>query len=309
MYKNAVSTIEESELKRFSIEQKIVLSLVYEYERIYKFIGDINVKKFLDAYYLKNQIHLINILLCSVYDHRNINYTLSEIHAMLGKKVNFDAGKLMASKNINEFIENLQGTKFHGVLSKVSEENRTPFELEMQLELYYFIHVWESKNKLDKTNKHIMSKIIGTEIDLHNIIWIYRLKKYYDFEDSNIYAHLIPISYHLEKHELSKMVESKSVDELVNHILASKYKDTFSGVLTKVNSEKIEYAFFDTMNKLFRTLQLQYPNSLSIAVGYIYHKEIEIKNLISIIEGIKYKLEPKEIMEHLTFIKNGGELK
>ena len=297
MYKRAISGLDDATAKRFSIEQKIILSLTYEYERIYQFISDFRLKGLLDAYYLKHEIHLINTMLCSVYDKRSINYSESELSHMIGKKFQIDTVKLKESKNLEEFINNLNATRFYSVLSKVSKENKIPAQFEMQLDLYYYMNLWKVKNKLDKVNNLIVTKIIGTEIDLRNIIWIYRLKKYYKVEEFNIYAYLIPISYQLQNFELKKMVESKSIYELTSSISSCKYKDEFNDVL--LHDSRIEAVFFYKMSKLLKKLEAQYPNSLVTAISYIYHKEVEIKNLISLIEGVKYKLEAKEIMKHL----------
>ena len=305
MYKKSISSIEDSKLKRFSIEQKIILSLFDEYKRIHTSIYNYEIKKFLDAYYLKNEIRLINSFLCSIHSQKGINYSSLELHDILGKKFRFDADKLKQSKNIDQFVESLKGTIFYDGLSSVSEDNKTPFEMEMKLELYYFINVWNMKNRLDRVNKQITTKILGTEIDLRNIIWIYRLKKYYEFDESRIYAHLIPINYRIETHELKKMVESKNLHDLTSCIISCKYKDIFIDVIHDINGARIEYAFFHKMSKIFRTLETQYTNSIALTVGYIYRKEVELQNLTTLLECIKYKLEPKESLKHLNLIRSG----
>jgi len=38
-------------------------------------------------------------------------------------------------------------------------------------------------------------------------------------------------------------------------------------------------------------------------VYYIYLKELEINNITSVIEGIRYGLEPKKIMDYIYIIK------
>lgn len=303
-YKKEVDSIGSSELSRMPIEQKIILSLYDDYARIYSFIGNFNTRKFLDGYFLKNEIHIIKLLLCMVYDEREITYSTLELNDLIGKKFHIDVEKLKKSKNVPEFIENLNGTEFYHVLSSVHNEDTSLFKLEMQLDLYYYMHLWRLKNKyLDKTNSVLINHLVGSEIDMRNITWIYRLKKYYKVETNLIYTYLIPIHYRLKPTDLNRMAETKSTDEMLTEILASPYGKLLQGKSIEKGVDKLESIVYKEMGRLYRVAGIMHPNSLAVILSFIFFKELEIENIISLLEGVRYGLEPKEILTYLNLLK------
>ncbi len=299
VYGKVMPDIGDRELHRGYLEQKIVLSLHEDFLSIYKFISNFDIRNFLERFFIINEIHTIKLLLCTIYDERDINYTLPELHELLGNKLKIDVLKLKNSKNVPEFINNLAGTEFYNILANVYTENTPLFKLETQLDLYYYINLWKAKNKyLDKVNSKLVNKLVGTEIDSQNILWIFRLKKYYNMPSSLIYTYLIPINYNLKTNILSRMVEAKSVEDLTNEIQNSPYAKFFSEEII------IETNFYKEQAKIYKNSEIMYQKSLAVTLSYIFLKKLEIKNIISLVEGIRYKLEPKEILKYITLPKN-----
>ena len=66
--------------------------------------------------------------------------------------------------------------------------------------MLYFKTVWKIKEKffLDRKKKDL-TQCFGTRMDMLNLQWICRAKKYYHLPEGEIYAMIIPISLHLEK--------------------------------------------------------------------------------------------------------------
>ena len=58
-----------------------------------------------------------------------------------------------------------------------SLDNPVFFDYEMQLDIHYYKEVWKLKDKLlNGDTLKAFTECIGTEIDLLNIMWIYRSK-------------------------------------------------------------------------------------------------------------------------------------
>ena len=293
-YREALQNVPESEIHREQIEQLIRLSLHEDFARIYKFISDFRIRKFLNCYFLKSEIHIIKLLLCMVYDERDVNYTLPQLSELLGGKLNIDLTRLKNAKSVSDFIGGLAGTPFHSVLAPAYHEDMTLFQLETQLDLYYFMQLRKSKNMyLDKANRALVNHLIGAEVDMQNIVWIYRLKKFYDLPQGRIYSYLIPIHYRLSVEQMNRMVQSRTNEDLMTEVGRTAYADVFVG------AADMEAAEVRAAGRLYRAAGIGHANTLAVTLGYIFSKEQEIKNLISILEGIRYGLAPKAIIGYI----------
>lgn len=295
-YEKAMATLGGDVLHRSMIEQKILLSLAQDFSKIYTFIGDFSLRNYLDAFFMQYEIEVIKILLCSIYDDRDITYSLDELSSLLGNKLKVDISKLVGSKNVGEFIDSLQGTVFYKLLSNKYEEALPSFfDMEMELDIYYYTNIWNAQNRyLDKKNLKAMKYINGMEIDLRNIQWIYRLKTYYKINDTKIYSYLVPVRYLLSEKQVTAMVEAKSENELREAINATSYGKAFSA------EGSVDKIFFLEMARVFKKAQINNPHSLAGVTAYLFFKKMETRNVVSLLECIRYGLTQEETMDYLV---------
>jgi vacuolar-type H+-ATPase subunit C/Vma6 len=123
---------------------------------------------------------------------------------------------------------------------------------------------------------------------------VWRLKKYYNVPDMMIYAHLIPISHKLKRASLMRMVQSKSLTELLGEIGNSPYGSVFSSM------EGLELSYYREMSRVHLKSAAMHPNSLAVTASFLHAKELETNNIVSILEGVRYKLNPADIMSYLN---------
>lgn len=144
----------------------------------------------------------------------------------------------------------------------------------------------------EKVNKD-MQYIVGTEIDLLNIIWIYRAKKYFKYSKQEIREILIPINYKINKKRLEELLNCTDFNDMQAILNTTVYKKVFTDE-NKMEYEKDKY-LHDINIKMFRT------KMFDICTVYAIFNliDIEIKNIINIIEGIRYKLDKSEIQKKI----------
>ena len=124
------------------------------------------------------------------------------------------------------------------------------------------------------TDMQLASIVFSPEIDWQNRMWIYRLKRFYGMNGTELASHLIPITCHMKKDELRKMTETDGME-------------VFSGIEEESGQRALEKAYTELCKK--------YPMSLAPVFKYLYDKEQEIDHLTSILEGIRYQLLPGDI--------------
>ncbi|MDR1537914.1 MAG: V-type ATPase subunit [Clostridiales bacterium] len=302
-YRHALAQTEGMELHRGVVEQKLMISLADDFMRIYGFISDFKMRKYLNAYFESFEIGIIKILLCMVYDERDISTSIDDLTDIIASELKINVSKLRDSKTVADFIQSLKGAGFYSMLADSYTPERSLFEIETQLDLYYYMNIWRQQSLwLDKGNRRIMESIKGAEVDLRNMMWVYRLKKYYKVNDSRIYAYLIPVSRLLTRTHLMKMVECRTLTDLSSEIKSSPYGGLFSDM------EHMEASFNRHMSYVYRKAAAMHPQSIALTVGYLFFKELEINNIISLLEGVRYKLNPNDVMSYLN-LSNELEVK
>ena len=113
------------------------------------------------------------------------------------------------------------------------------FDYDLTLDQYYFSQVWKDRKKvLKKKELELYTRDCGTKLDLLNLQWIYRAKKYYHMQPADIYSLLVPIHYKLKTEQVKDLVESPSLDEFEVQIQKTYYgkRYQFNGELTDRSS-------------------------------------------------------------------------
>ena len=140
-------------------------------------------------------------------------------------------------------------------------------------------------------NRQALTYIKGMEIDMQNILRIYRLKQYYP--EAEVYPHLIPICYKLNKEFLRQMVKSPGIAEFIVALHHTYYGHVFNSF------EAPNRAVSQAMKLFYNRMTKRYPQSMAGVMSYFFDKKMESQNLTVVMEGIKYRLTPDEIFSRL----------
>ena len=291
-YEKVLADAPDAALRRGFVERKLALSLADDFRRISSFAGEHSLRAYLDAHYLRNEIEYLKLLLCAMYDRRRIPYTLPELNELFARKHRLNIGALVGANTLEAFVANLQGSEFHAVLAKhLGASPPSLFDLEMSLDLHYFMQRETARRKwLDKPNQKAAAYLNGTEIDLQNILWTYRLKTYYEVSEARIYTCLIPQRLRLQKAALARMVEARTPEALREEILATPYAEALAG------GDAIDTGCRLTMRRAYRKACKQFPGTIAPALSYLFDKENELRNTVSLLESIRYGLFRNEAL-------------
>jgi len=158
-----------------------------------------------------------------------------------------------------------------------------------QLSIYGIYElIWQLTTK---QNKQAFAYIKGTEIDLNNIMQIYRLKKYYPSVE--VYTHIIPSFYRLSRDNIRQMAQSAGVPEFIVAVKHTRYNITF---------DNPQQALDQILAETYAKAAMRYPKSLALVWGYFFAKQLETQNLASIAEALRHKLPLDEIYKYLRIL-------
>ena len=272
---------------REQIEKVLNGEIIYDIEKIVKYLD-------------KNDTQIFNLLI-SKYEIRCIKRAIKLLYSKNESDENIkiwtntiftDLKGLESIKSIDEFLKIINNTKYKKILKKYFENKNTEysiFEIENELDKMYLKSIYNSAG-----NNKNLKKMIGAKIDFTNILWIYRMKKYYNFSEDKIEKSIIDINYALKKNQILLLVKAKNIEEL-NEIL----KKT---VYSNISTDDI-YELECNMKKYLHGLYIKNFKSNLLSINCIYSYlnlvEHENKDIISIIEAVRYGIDKEKLLKKL----------
>ena len=240
---------------------------------------------------------MINYCLRIVFNHYDVPFDLNYKKAFFDKYSQISIDRLITSKNVDELVDNLKGTEYFETLNRLRESGAvTLFDYDLALDIYYFQTIWKREKKILKGKElELFTRDCGTKIDLMNLQWIYRAKKYYHMNPVEIYALTIPIHYHLRMEEFKKLVEAPSLDEFMNLMADTRYAHHYQFE----DGRTLERLYKDTLKHLYLTDRKKNPYSVAAMNTYLFLKEEEIDKLTTALECIRYGLPKSETLAYL----------
>ena len=193
-------------------------------------------------------------------------------------------------QNFYEFFEAIKRMKYNKILKKYQEQdNINVFEVENEIDKLYFETLYDMiKNEVNS------KKIIGSEIDLLNVLWIFRIKKYYNFENEKINQILIKRYYKLKPNTMKKIEQTNTFEEIKEIMKDTVYKDVFFDENNL--EENIDKYLYEINKKIFRNDM----TSIAYVLAYVNMIDYENNDIINTIEGIRYNMDKKEILKRLV---------
>lgn len=295
-YADYVNRMDVSLYHRGNVEKVLYQSLFDDYTRIFRFAG-MEQKKFLKIYWKRYEIDLINYCLRIIFNHYDKPFDLEYKKEFFDKYSQISIDKLITSRNIVELVDNLRGTEYYAPLQKLRDaEDANLFDYDLALDLYYFSSMWKKNKRLLKGKElELYTRDCGTKIDLLNIQWIYRAKKYYHMLPPDIYSLTIPIHYRISVEEFKMLVEALTLEEFERQLGTTYYAKKLVGF----EGKKLEHIYKECLKRLYLSDRRKNPYSIATVNTYLFLKEEEIYKLTTALECIRYGLSSRETLGYL----------
>ena len=294
-YAEVFDGLDDTKLHRGYIEQILTQSEYQDFTRLYRF-SSMKQRKFLDLYFKHYEVEVIKKLLRHMLGGREGQTDLSMFQGFFEKHSELDLETLCRAKNFSEFTEALEGTVYGKLLSQMQEKGQTGlFDCELKLDLFYFQLLWKLRNKLlSKTERKILDDCFGSRLDLLNIQWICRARSFYRLSQAEIYALLIPVHYRLRADKVKLLVEAEDDAKFFAVLRETPYGKQEE--LQTGQMPDIQLLSNQMLNRIYGRTGHRYPHSPAVLDSYLYRKELEMRKIVTALEGIWYGLPASEIM-------------
>jgi len=291
-----------SKIHREDLEEIFQNVILYDFHKIYHFC-DSKKKIFMDMIFMNYEANYLKRVIRYLLDHRPDRH-YSEKNPLFWTYSNLDQEAIEKANHMEDLLVALKNTRYYHSLYVTSQmANPRPFDYTMALDLSYYSSIWKMKKRFFSGKEEaIISELYGRLIDLSNISWIYRAKKYYSMKTPHIYPLLIPINYRLNVEDIKALAQVEDMSHYHEALQATQYKRFFTNQKRNLSFDDAKDAI---LKEIYQTRRREHPYSYAIIYTYLYLKEQEILNLITGCECIRYGYPPYEVYRKMT--RTGGD--
>lgn len=298
VYHDELERLDSNDVHRGQIEAMLKSEIFSEFERVYNFM-DLSQKRIMKYWFRRYEIEFLKDSIRYIFNgetSRSYEYSDEFMNFFVQhSKINTELAQ--KAQNFEEFIEACKDSMYYNLLARSSSINADCFSICMMLDSFYYQSLWKAKDKyLSRDEAQSFGELIGSRIDMLNIIWIYRGKKYFKFEPDMIYTYLIPVG-RLTRDNIRMLVEAQSVDEMINAAAQTKYAALFDQVVD--GGYYVEEQYRRLLKKFATDISVKHPLSMAAVLAYFYQREAEINVITTIIEGVRYSIDSKLIKQHI----------
>lgn len=299
-YNDVLDGVNEREIHRGVMELVLEQDIMEEYIRLYNFV-DKDKRDLLRFWFVNREIEFLKREIRYIYTHderSSDEINQGRFDAFFETHTRINRSLMQNAASLSDCAAACADTPYAVVLRRAENLDADFFALGMLFDSYYYTAMWRAaRKKLDDEQRKLFEKLTGAKIDMLNLMWIYRGKKYYDFDNDIIFTYLLPLHHRINEETIRSLVTAEGVNRfisLVNELTV--YGSLFEGVDSGRFPEENYRVIY---NKLSKRIFTDHSQSLAALYAYLNLKEVELNNITAITEGIRYSLNSEAIREHI----------
>jgi vacuolar-type H+-ATPase subunit C/Vma6 len=203
---------------------------------------------------------------------------------------------------VDSLAHTIWGPPLNRGLPRFMKENNL-FPLEMSLDLFVYASLWQGLKGLSRADRRIAGELLGTLVDITNITWAGRFRDLYGFPAEETYQYLIEGGRFRSAAARRDLAFAPNTGEMILRLPRQAYIELLQGAQDRAEVEARLRQFW--MTTLTENLA-QPPFQIGLPLTYLFLKELEIDNLITLFTGMVLNLPPEQVAPWLRRRAAGG---
>ncbi len=204
---------------------------------------------------------------------------------LAGEKIVFDIDykAILNAQNVEEIIVMLDDFPYRKALIQAKDKFKAKnscFYLEAGLDRDYYTRLVEATEKFSSMDREIARRVLGVEIDIENINWLIRLRKYYSLGMAEMLEWFIPGGMRIDKDTIRSFYASDGLPKVVESVSLGPYakiKEMFQD-----NANLIEGFLYEILLGEVRKCLAGFPFTIGTVLAYSVLKRKETRNVVSL---------------------------
>lgn len=297
VYSQFFAHVDVGTLHRDAIERLLKESLVNYMDKIIHYFNGKD-RQFIQSFYLKYEVDDLKrvarlISIDKDYDH------LRDKLVFAGRYRYLNVEQIVKAKSLNELIQALSGTVYEPFLRNFLDRpvEGALYRLEMSLDKTYFSVLHEGVKHLSLNDRQVFYELYGSWIDMLNLQWIYRGKKYYNLLPEEIFNYTLNRGRKFDYRKIKQFCYARDIEDFVSQARTTPYAFMFKGDPEQdvfMERRMNRYMYFRLKSALHR-----FRMDISPVLAYLALIEFEMRDIISLIENVRYRMGYDEAQKYL----------
>ncbi|QSX08326.1 V-type ATPase subunit [Alkalibacter rhizosphaerae] len=296
-YGEALAKLKGQKIHRGDVELALYKTNIQSNLKLLHYLGG-EYKVFLKTFLRKYEIEDVKLAIESVTGRTRI--TDLENHILSDEAFSdLDMEALFKRDTLEQVMEQLKGTDYYRLLEPYANQvdSKFSFYVEMILDRYYFSNLLKAMKKLPDKDAGEARELMQRNVDLYNLEWIYRARKFYDISKEEVLNFTLDGGKKFPYRELESLIYDHTFEGMIEVLQKSEYGFMFNHDhdVNLYMERRIERYMYYKSKSLYRRSILDFGK----VVAFILLHEYEVKDITSIIECKRYKLSSSEIAKYL----------
>jgi V/A-type H+/Na+-transporting ATPase subunit C len=212
------------------------------------------------------------------------------------------AQEMMEAGSVAAAVELLKDTPYYGTLSHAMKRynaEQNLFPLEVALDLNYWRELWREVNQLPSQDRTPAVKIVGSLIDMNNLMWAIRYRVYHKLSEEELINYTLPFGYHVRDSDIRAIAAGADIIQVVKRVYPN-LKDVET--LLDESGKGLPDLELQLKRSVMRQCRAAFtgdPFTIGIPLAYLVLSEFEIQDLTVLIEAKSSNLKSEEFQPYL----------
>ncbi|MDE6762430.1 MAG: V-type ATPase subunit [Oscillospiraceae bacterium] len=291
-YGKLLASIDTNTIHRGMLENLLRRSVFETYMRITGF-EHISNQRFYNYKIIQTEID--EIVRCIRCINAGSDKLIQDVPVYINHLTSFDLLELAKINDFSGLLEFIRKTPYYDILKDISpnEDGKVDVTKCETLLRTYYINMFRNSADFRSSDSKQFISFLETEIDLINIINSYRLTAYFDASEDDIERDMLTFHGRLTAERHREIYSAPNEEEFIRRFAKTYYGKQM--IQNGYDITNIEQSARRLRHKYARSL-LRRSGAAPLSVyAFIFLRETEVQNIISIIEGIRYGVESSKI--------------
>jgi V/A-type H+-transporting ATPase subunit C len=215
----------------------------------------------------------------------------------LGSASVLPAQAMVESGSVAAAVDLLQGTPYEDILSfamKRYSAEQNLFPLEVALDLSYWRRLWSEAQKLTGQDRQHSVRIIGSLLDMNNLMWAIRYRVYHKLSEEEIINYTLPFGYRVKDTDIRAIAAGADPAPIISRIFPG--IPDINAVLENPESglPRLEVLLKREIIKQCLAAFVGSPFHIGLPLAFLVLHDFEVQDLIVLIEAKSSGLPEEE---------------
>jgi V/A-type H+-transporting ATPase subunit C len=211
-----------------------------------------------------------------------------EVLFPFGSFSSIPAQAMVEAGNVTAAVDLLKGTPYEEAMSfamKRYSAEQNLFPIEVALDLDYWRRLWAEARKLSGKDREMAVKIIGSLLDMNNLMWVIRYKIYHKLSEEELINYTLPFGYRVRDDDVRAIAAGTDIASVITRIypgisdVGSMLENPQSGL------PRLEHELKSQVVKQCLAAFIGDPFHIGIPLAYLLLSDFEVQDLVILIEA------------------------